>query len=97
VSERHQTDDPGAIDAAIVDSYTRTPPDEDFGAAWAARASIEAEPWEDAGGSSLIEVEVVESARRTTRSAPASTVSPRRGSSAASRSAGRRRWPPSSA
>jgi hypothetical protein len=49
VSERHQTDDPGAIDAAIVDSYTRTPPDEDFGAAWAARASREAEPWEDAG------------------------------------------------
>ncbi len=41
-------DDPAAaIDAAIVDSYTRIPPDEDFGAAWAARASIESEPWED--------------------------------------------------
>jgi Arc/MetJ-type ribon-helix-helix transcriptional regulator len=46
--ERYLTDDPAAaIDAAIVESYTRTPPSEDFGAAWAARQSIEAEPWED--------------------------------------------------
>jgi len=45
--ERYLTDDPAAvIDAAIVDSYTRVPPDEDFGAPWAARASIDAEPWE---------------------------------------------------
>jgi len=48
--ELYLTADPAAaIDAAIVDSYTRLPPDEDFGAAWAARASIEAEPWEGAG------------------------------------------------
>jgi hypothetical protein len=47
--ERYLTDDPAAaIDAAIVDSYARAPPDEDFGAAWAARQSIEAGPWEDA-------------------------------------------------
>jgi Arc/MetJ-type ribon-helix-helix transcriptional regulator len=40
--ERYLTADlAAAIDAAIVDSYTRIPPDEDFGAAWAARASIE--------------------------------------------------------
>jgi hypothetical protein len=46
--ERYLADDPAAaIDAAIVDSYTLTPPDEDFGSAWAARASIEAEPWDD--------------------------------------------------
>jgi len=46
--ERYLTDDPAAaIDAAIVDSYTRIPQDEDFGAAWAARTSIESEPWED--------------------------------------------------
>ena len=46
--ERYLADDPAAvIDAAIVDSYTRIPPDEDFGAGWAARASIDAEPWED--------------------------------------------------
>lgn len=45
--ERYLTDDPSAmIDAAIVDSYTRIPPDEDFGATWAARTSIDAEPWE---------------------------------------------------
>lgn len=45
--ERYLTDDPAAaIDAAIVDGYTRIPPDEDFGAVWAARSSIEAEPWE---------------------------------------------------
>ena len=35
-----------AIDAAIVDGYTRVPPEEDFGAMAAARASIEAEPWD---------------------------------------------------
>lgn len=35
-----------AIDAAIVDGYTRVPPEEDFGARAAARASIEAEPWD---------------------------------------------------
>jgi metal-responsive CopG/Arc/MetJ family transcriptional regulator len=47
--ERYLTDDPAAaIDAAIVASYTSMPPDEDFGAAMAARASIEAEPWEQA-------------------------------------------------
>ena len=45
--ERYLADDPAAmIDAAIVDSYTRIPPDEDFGATGAARASIDAEPWE---------------------------------------------------
>jgi len=45
--ERYLSDDPAsAIDAAIVDSYTRIPPEEDFGASWAARASIDAEPWE---------------------------------------------------
>jgi predicted transcriptional regulator len=45
--ERYLTDDPAAaIDAAIVNSYTRVPPDEDAGAIWAARASIAAEPWE---------------------------------------------------
>jgi len=37
-----------AIDEAIIAGYTRLPPDEDFGAAWAARASIQAEPWDDA-------------------------------------------------
>jgi predicted DNA-binding protein len=46
--ERYLTDDPAAaIDAAIVESYTRMPGDEDFGAAWAAQASIDAEPWEE--------------------------------------------------
>lgn len=46
--ERYLTDDPAAaIDAAIVASYTLMPPDEDLGAAWAARTSIEAEPWDD--------------------------------------------------
>ena len=35
-----------ATDAAIVAGYTRTPPEENLGAAWAARASIAAEPWE---------------------------------------------------
>ena len=35
-----------SIDAAIVEGYTRIPPIEDFGAVAAARASIEAEPWE---------------------------------------------------
>jgi plasmid stability protein len=45
--ERYLTDDPAAaIDTAIVDSYTRLPPDEDFGAILATRVSIEAEPWE---------------------------------------------------
>ncbi|MDP2710737.1 MAG: ribbon-helix-helix protein, CopG family [Solirubrobacteraceae bacterium] len=34
-----------AIDQAIVDGYRRTPPAEDLGAEWAARASIVAEPW----------------------------------------------------
>lgn len=35
----------GEIDRAIVESYTRIP-QEDFGAKWSARQSIEAEPWE---------------------------------------------------
>ena len=35
-----------AIDAAIVHGYTRMPPEENFGAMAAARASIEAEPWD---------------------------------------------------
>lgn len=34
-----------ALDRAIVDGYTRVPPHENLGAGWAARASIEAEPW----------------------------------------------------
>ncbi len=34
-----------AIDDAIVDGYTRIPPEEDFGAEWAARTLIAAEPW----------------------------------------------------
>lgn len=38
-------DDAAVIDAAIVDGYTRIPPDEDFVAVWAARTAIEAEPW----------------------------------------------------
>ncbi|MDQ3677126.1 MAG: ribbon-helix-helix protein, CopG family [Actinomycetota bacterium] len=47
--ERYLADDPAAvIDAAIVDSYTRIPPDEDFGSEWATRTSIATEPWEDA-------------------------------------------------
>ena len=33
-----------SVDAAVVAGYTRIPPDEDLGAAWAARASIGAEP-----------------------------------------------------
>lgn len=37
-----------AIDQAIVDGYTGIPPAEDFGAEWAARTMIAAEPWEDA-------------------------------------------------
>jgi Arc/MetJ-type ribon-helix-helix transcriptional regulator len=37
-----------AIDQAIVDGYTRVPPAEDFGAEWAARTMIAAEPWENA-------------------------------------------------
>lgn len=46
--ERYLAADPAAlIDAAIVESYTRIPPDEDFGAQWAARTSIDAEPWEE--------------------------------------------------
>lgn len=49
--ERYLTDDPSAaIDAAIVDGYTRIPADEDFGAGWAARTSIAGEPWKDARG-----------------------------------------------
>lgn len=43
---RHRS---AAIDAAIVDGYTRVPPEEDFGAMAAARASIEAEPWDSQG------------------------------------------------
>lgn len=39
-----------AIDRAIVDGYTRVPPAEDFGAEWAARTLIAAEPWEKPGG-----------------------------------------------
>ena len=39
-----------AIDRAIVDGYTRVPPAEDFGADWAARTLIAAEPWEQPGG-----------------------------------------------
>jgi Arc/MetJ-type ribon-helix-helix transcriptional regulator len=46
--ERYLTDDPAAAtDRAIVESYTNMPPVEDFGAAWAARQSIEAEPWDE--------------------------------------------------
>jgi Arc/MetJ-type ribon-helix-helix transcriptional regulator len=46
--ERYLTADPtAAVDAAIVESYTNTPPDDDFGASWAARQSIEAEPWDN--------------------------------------------------
>ncbi len=37
-----------AIDQAIVDGYTRIPP-EDFGNDWAAREAIAAEAWEDTG------------------------------------------------
>jgi predicted DNA-binding protein len=48
--ERYLIDDASAaIDAAIVDGYTRIPPDENFGARWAARTSIEAEPWDERG------------------------------------------------
>ena len=36
-----------AIDAAIVDGYTRVPPAEDLGAEWAARTLVAAEPWDD--------------------------------------------------
>lgn len=36
-----------ALDKSIVEGYTRVPPGHDPGAAWAARASIEAEPWPD--------------------------------------------------
>lgn len=36
-----------AIDRAIIDGYARVPPDDNFGAGWAARVSIEAEPWPD--------------------------------------------------
>ncbi|MGO9750298.1 MAG: CopG family ribbon-helix-helix protein [Solirubrobacteraceae bacterium] len=35
-----------AIDQAIVEGYTRQPP-EDLGARWAVRASITAENWDD--------------------------------------------------
>ena len=46
--ERYLQDGPAAaIDAAIVAGYTRIPPAEDFGEAWSARTSIEAEPWEE--------------------------------------------------
>ncbi|MGI8801489.1 MAG: ribbon-helix-helix domain-containing protein [Solirubrobacteraceae bacterium] len=34
-----------SIDQAIIDGYTRIPPD-DFGTDWAAREAIAAEPWE---------------------------------------------------
>ncbi len=34
-----------SIDEAMVDGYTRVPPHEQLGAEWAARASIEREPW----------------------------------------------------
>jgi metal-responsive CopG/Arc/MetJ family transcriptional regulator len=34
-----------AIDRAIVEGYTRIPPAEDFGAEWAARTLVAAEPW----------------------------------------------------
>jgi metal-responsive CopG/Arc/MetJ family transcriptional regulator len=34
-----------AIDRAIVDGYTRIPPTQEFGAEWAARTLIAAEPW----------------------------------------------------
>ena len=45
--ERYLSNDPSAaIDFAIVDGYTRLPPDEDLGAAWAARTSLEAESWQ---------------------------------------------------
>lgn len=46
--ERYLTEDPAAaVDAAIIDGYARIPPAEDLGAAWSARASITAEPWDD--------------------------------------------------
>lgn len=35
-----------AIDQAIVDGYTRIPPDDELGAEWAAKTLITAEPWE---------------------------------------------------
>ena len=35
-----------AVDEAIVAGYTRIPPDEDLGAAWATQASIAAERWD---------------------------------------------------
>lgn len=35
-----------SIDEAIVDGYTRFPPDADPGATWSARVSLQAEPWE---------------------------------------------------
>lgn len=37
-----------AIDRAILDGYTRVPPAENLGAAWSARTTIAAEPWENA-------------------------------------------------
>jgi metal-responsive CopG/Arc/MetJ family transcriptional regulator len=39
------SDREAAIDAAIVDGYTRIPSSPDPGAAAAARRSVEAEPW----------------------------------------------------
>jgi len=35
------------LDRLIVDGYRRVPPDEDIAGGWAARASIEAEPWRE--------------------------------------------------
>ncbi|MDQ3724074.1 MAG: ribbon-helix-helix protein, CopG family [Actinomycetota bacterium] len=34
-----------ALDRSIVEGYTRVPPGDDHDATWAARASIESEPW----------------------------------------------------
>jgi metal-responsive CopG/Arc/MetJ family transcriptional regulator len=34
-----------AIDQAVVEGYTRIPPAEDYGAEWAARTVVAAEPW----------------------------------------------------
>jgi metal-responsive CopG/Arc/MetJ family transcriptional regulator len=34
-----------AIDQAIIDGYTRIPPTDEFGAEWAGRTTIAAEPW----------------------------------------------------
>jgi metal-responsive CopG/Arc/MetJ family transcriptional regulator len=42
-----EADREAAIDRAIIEGYTRVPPDDDLGAEWAARTIIAAEPWDD--------------------------------------------------